>query len=142
MSTTPGHGATEAYHRPERLFPAPLDREPVVVAGPPLVPEGRRGLLLQLALPLVGTLSMVGFAFIVRNTLFLVVGVGVALLSVVAMAMLAVQQRPEERRRRGRRERRYRDHLAEQRTRLEQLASASATTTRCSTRPPRLRGRS
>src|SRR4051812_46366123 len=124
MSTYPGHAATEAYHRPERSFPAPLETEPVVLAGPPLVPEGRRGLLLQLALPLVGTLSMVGFAFIVRNTLFLVVGVGVALLSVVAMAMLAVQQRREERRRRSRRERRYRDHLAEQRTRLEQLASA------------------
>ncbi len=111
------------HHRPARVFPAPLDAEAVTIAGPPLVSEGRRGLALQLALPLVGSLSIVGFAFIFRNTLFILVAAGVAGLSVLVTIAVAVQQRRADRSRRRSRAARYRAYLAEVDAQLGMLAT-------------------
>src|SRR3954466_1826242 len=112
MSTSPGPAAaTEAFHRPERVFPAPLNAEPVQIAGPPLVPDSRRSALLQLGLPVVGSLSIVAFAFMYPNPLFLIVAGAIAAVTLITTLGLAVQQRRDERRKRARRERRYRAYL-------------------------------
>jgi S-DNA-T family DNA segregation ATPase FtsK/SpoIIIE len=111
------------HHRPARVFPEPFDAEPVTVAGPPLVPEGRRGLALQLALPLVGSLSIVGFAFIFRNILFIVVAAAVAGISALVTIAVAVQQRRADRRGRRHKAARYREHLDDVVARLERVAA-------------------
>jgi ESX secretion system protein EccC len=113
---------TLLHHRPARLFPAPLAAEPVTIASPPLVPEGRRGLALQLALPLVGSLSILGFAFIFRNTVFLIVAGAVAGLSALVTVAVAIQQRRGDKRSRRRKAARYRAYLDETAATLSRLA--------------------
>src|SRR4029453_19115566 len=124
MTTSPGPAATEAFHRPERVFPAPLNAEPVAIDGPPVVPDSRRSMLLQLGLPLIGSLTSVGFAFMYSNRLFLIVAGAIAAVSLVATLGLAVQQRRDERRRRARQRERYRAYLIAERERPEALAAA------------------
>ena len=77
-------------HRPERSWPHPPAPAAIELAAPPTPPEGRTGLMTAL-LPALGSLAMVGFAFVVHSLIYLisigamvVVMVGAGLLTTVS----------------------------------------------------------
>jgi S-DNA-T family DNA segregation ATPase FtsK/SpoIIIE len=113
-----------AFHRPARSFPEPVAGEPVVVAAPPTLdpPPGRAAL--QALLPLVGSLGVVGFAFVYRNPAFLAVAGGIVVLSVALGLAVHAGQRRGALRKRRRDAGRYLAHLDEQRRRLAAVAGA------------------
>ncbi|HVD16258.1 MAG TPA: type VII secretion protein EccCb [Actinomycetota bacterium] len=111
------------FHRPARAFPAPAEGEPVAVAAPPIVdPPTARGFL-QVLLPVVGSLSILGFALLYRNPLLEAVAGGIVVLSVVAAVAMHVGQRRASLRQRRRDAGRYHAHLDRQRTRLAEIAT-------------------
>jgi len=111
------------FHRPARSFPEPPPSERIEVAGPPSVPSGTQWSFLQLMLPVVGSLGMLGFALVYRNALFLMVAGGIAALTVVIWIGIRVQQVREARRNRRKAAARYRTYLAEQQERIAGVAS-------------------
>ena len=111
------------FHRPARSHPEPVPREPIEVAGPPSVPTGTQWSWLQLLLPVVGSLGMLGFALVYRNAVFLMVAGGIAGLTVVIWVGIRVQQVREARRNRRKAAARYRAYLTEQDERLAGIAS-------------------
>jgi S-DNA-T family DNA segregation ATPase FtsK/SpoIIIE len=136
MATTARHGRTAVpanddgtapgavvFHRPARAFPEPARGEPVAVAAPPVVdPPTARGLL-QVLLPLVGSLSILGFALAYRNPLFLAIAAGIVVLSVTVAVAMHVGQHRASLRKRHRDAERYLAHLDQQRTRLAEIAA-------------------
>jgi len=112
-----------AFHRPARSYPEPVPTEPLELAGPPTVPQGTQWSWLQILLPVVGSMGMLGFALIYRNALFLAVAGGIAGLTVVIWIGIRVQQVREARRNRRKAAVRYRSYLAEQRERIGGVAS-------------------
>jgi len=112
------------FHRPARVHPEPVRSEPIVLAPPPTVPQRAHGSWLQILLPVVGSLGIIGFALVYRNTLFLVVAAGIALLTVTLWVAIRLQQGRGARRTRRQAAERYRAYLAEQRSRVEGVAAA------------------
>jgi DNA segregation ATPase FtsK/SpoIIIE, S-DNA-T family len=111
------------FHRPARAFPAPAEGEPVAVAAPPIVePPTARGFL-QVLLPVVGSLSILGVALVYRNPLFLAIAGGIVVLSVVVAVAVQLGQRRASLRKRRRDAGRYQAHLDKQRTRLAEIAA-------------------
>jgi S-DNA-T family DNA segregation ATPase FtsK/SpoIIIE len=113
-----------SFHRPARVHPEPVPAEPIVLAAPPSVPPAMHGTWLQILLPVVGSLGIVGFALVYRNTLFLAIAGGIALLTVTLWIAIRVQQSRGARRRRREDIARYRAYLVDQRTRIEAVAAA------------------
>jgi S-DNA-T family DNA segregation ATPase FtsK/SpoIIIE len=96
-------------HRPERTWPVRPPEGPVVLAAPPVTPEPESGGVWTTLLPVLGSLGIVAFAFVIRSVLYLVV----ATLMVVAMVGGTVGMRVVQRRRETeRRERLRRQYLA------------------------------
>jgi S-DNA-T family DNA segregation ATPase FtsK/SpoIIIE len=114
------------FHRPARVFPDPVDAKPIWISAPPTVPEPNRGTVLQMLLPVVGSLSLVGFAFIFRhdNPAFLWVAGAIAGLMLLVMVAIRIQQGRSAKKRRARNIRKYREYLDEQRERLKAVAEA------------------
>jgi S-DNA-T family DNA segregation ATPase FtsK/SpoIIIE len=110
------------FHRPARVFPDPVPTDPVDVAPPPTVPQSTGGTWLQVLLPIVGSLAIVGFALIYRNVLFLAVAGGVAILMALLYIAIRAQASRQGRRRRRDSAQRYRVYLQETRERLEDIA--------------------
>ncbi|MDQ3916116.1 MAG: type VII secretion protein EccCb [Actinomycetota bacterium] len=109
----------KVIHRPARIFPEPLPRERISVAAPPRIQDPGTGGFFQFLFPLVGSLGMLGFAFIYRNVLFLIIAGVVAGLMVTMSIGLRVQQKRARARTRARQAGRYRQHLEEKRSELE-----------------------
>jgi hypothetical protein len=80
-----------SFHRPPRAYPAPVPAEPLRVAAPPTEQPPIHSSVLQVLMPLVGGVGLVGFAVVYRNTTFLYVPVGGTLVGagVGALAGLA-----------------------------------------------------
>jgi len=99
-------------HRPERTWPVLPPGGPIVLAAPPIAPEPDAGGAWLTLVPLLGSLGIVAFAFVVRSVVYLIV----AALMVVAMVGGTVGARAGQRRREAaRRERvrqRYLAHAA------------------------------
>jgi S-DNA-T family DNA segregation ATPase FtsK/SpoIIIE len=122
MSSAPIHDAG-AFHRPPRTFPPAIPTEPIVVACPPSRTRRGPGGLIQVLLPVLGSLGIVAFAVITPNKLFLIVAcvfVAIALLSALTSAW--AQRRTGKLSARNQR-RLYRAHLAEREERLKGLAA-------------------
>lgn len=100
------------FHRPARIFPAPLQATPVKVSTPPTVPTPPGGSILQVLFPIVGSLGMVGFALIYRNALFLAIAGGIAVLMLTLSIGMRVQQKRSLKKTRQKNAARYRDYLA------------------------------
>ena len=127
MATTPSPidaPGVVPFHRPARVFPEVPPSEPIVVAAPPTVPSGVRGAWLQLLIPILGSLGMIGFALIWSNVIFLAVAGGLAVLTAAVYISLRLQQSRHAKRERRRNEVRYREHLAETERRLAGVAEA------------------
>jgi ESX secretion system protein EccC len=109
-------------HRPERTWPVRPPEGPIALAVPPVASEPEPGGAWMTLLPLLGSLGIVAFTFVVRSAVYLVV----ATLMVVAMVggtlgMRLVQRRREtERRQRLRRQ--YLAHAAEAEARAKAAA--------------------
>jgi DNA segregation ATPase FtsK/SpoIIIE, S-DNA-T family len=112
------------FHRPARLFPEPIPAEPIQVAPPPTIPDRARGTWLQLMLPIVGSMGMLGFALIYRNVLFIAVAGGIAFLMALLWIGIRVQQGREARRRRRENAGKYREYLDRERQQIEEVATA------------------
>lgn len=119
------------FHRPARVFPDPVDDSPIWVSAPPTVPEPNRGTVLQMMLPVVGSLSLVGFAFIFRhnNPAFLYVAGAIAGLMLLVMVAIRIQQGRSAKKRRANNVRKYQAHLDERRDRLRAVAEAQRAAT-------------
>ena len=111
--------ASGSFHRPPRSFPPALPSEKIVVARPPTLSRRGAGTLVQMILPVLGSLGIVAFAVIMPNKLFLIVAgafVAIAVFSVVASHL--AQRRSGKLSARAER-RLYRAHLEERRRQLE-----------------------
>jgi DNA segregation ATPase FtsK/SpoIIIE, S-DNA-T family len=99
-------------HRPERTWPVRPPAGPIILAAPPVAPEPEPGGAWMTLLPLLGSLGIVAFAFVVRSVIYLVV----AALMVVAMVGgtlgMRVIQRRRDSERRDRLGRQYLAHTA------------------------------
>lgn len=92
------HRAGEV-HRPERSWPRVPAPGPVQLSPPPTAPDRGQGGLLAVLAPLVGSLSMVAFVFVVHSLAYLVM-VGVMVLATAggSLATPLVQRRRARRR--------------------------------------------
>jgi DNA segregation ATPase FtsK/SpoIIIE, S-DNA-T family len=112
------------FHRPARVHPEPVQAEPIIVSPPPTVPQPMHGTWLQLLLPVVGSLGIIGFALVYRNTVFLAVAAGIAVLTITLWIAIRVQQSRGAKVARRQAAARYRTYLSEQRTKIGEVASA------------------
>src|SRR5919106_2746280 len=120
MTDAPG---VLVFHRPARVHPEPVRAEPIVLSPPPTVPQPMHGTWLQLLLPVVGSLGIIGFALVYRNTVFLAVAAGIAVLTITLWIAIRVQQSRGAKRARRQAAARYRDYLSKQRTKIGEVAS-------------------
>ena len=110
-----------AFHRPPRSFPPALPTSPIVVAQPPQLARRGAGGIVQMLLPVLGTLGIVAFAFIIPNKLFLIVaGAFVAISLVSVIASYWAQRRTGKRSARAER-RLYRAHLDQRERELQAI---------------------
>ena len=112
------------FHRPPRAFPPVPPSAEVVIARPPALARRGVGGVVQMLMPVLGTLGMVAFAVVMPNKLFLILAgafVAVSLLSV--MASFWAQRRSGKLSARTER-RLYRRHLGEREELLGGIAAA------------------
>jgi S-DNA-T family DNA segregation ATPase FtsK/SpoIIIE len=110
-------------HRPERVWPHPPESTPIELAAPPGQPEERASRWTAL-LPALGSLAMVGFAFLVHSLVYLVVIGGMVVAMVGAGLATTISQRRASARRWGRTKARYQAHLELVRARAAAAATA------------------
>jgi type VII secretion protein EccCa/type VII secretion protein EccCb len=115
--------AWSRLHRPERAWPHPPGPAPIELIAPPT--EGDDGNSRMAALlPAVGSLAMIGFAFLVKNLVYLVV-IGAMVVAMVGAGLFtSMSQRRRRARRWARTVERYRDHLESVRARAAAAATA------------------
>ena len=108
------------FHRPPREYPPAVPSERLRIAPPPVQPPPAHTSIIQLLFPVVGGVSMVGFALVYRNTLFLYIAGGmIALLLLFSLGMRWSQKR-QVRKRAADEARRYAKYLRERDTELAQ----------------------
>lgn len=112
------------FHRPARLFPPQPERTDVNIASPPQVPDPNQGSFLQTLLPLIGSLSMVGFAILYKNLIFFFIAIGIGGLMFIASAALRIQQKRQIRKRQASNREKYLAYLTDQYEKLEAVAVA------------------
>ena len=82
------------FHRPPREYPPAVPSERLRIAPPPVQPPPPHTSIIQMLFPIVGGVSMVGFALVYRNTLFLYIAGGmIALLLLFSLGMRWSQKR-------------------------------------------------
>ena len=111
-----------AFHRPPRSFPPALPDQKIVVAKPPELARRGVGGLVQLLLPVLGTLGIVAFAVIMPNKLFLIVAGAFVLIAVFSVVASYWAQRRSGKMSARTERRLYRAHLAERERQLEHIS--------------------
>lgn len=110
-------------HRPERSWPHPPAPAPIELIAPPSQPDDGTGKWASM-LPLLGSLSMVGFAFLIHNLVYLVV-IGAMVLAMVGAGLAtSVTQRRRRARSWRRITTRYTAHLESVRIQAATAAAA------------------
>ncbi len=109
-------------HRPERSFPVLPAARPVVLPRPPQPPGETTGMGWAIITPIVGSLSLVAFAFIIRNPIYLVV----AFVVVIGMTVAVVGNRVASNRRQQRQWKRQRTLWLARAAKAEQEAVLAA----------------
>jgi S-DNA-T family DNA segregation ATPase FtsK/SpoIIIE len=129
-----------AFHRPPRKFPPAVRTDEVVIARPPTL--GQRGVgLVQLLMPVLGTLGIVAFAVVVPNKLFLIVAGAFLAISLASVALTYVTQRRSGKKSARRQRLLYREHLVKREDLLGQIvAQQREAAERLYPDPPRLAG--
>ncbi len=108
-------------HRPERSWPHSPVPGAIELIAPPGPPDGGSGRLASM-LPMLGSLAMVGLAFLIHSLVYLVVIGGMVLAMVGGGLAASMSQRRSRARRWARTRQRYAAHVAAART---QAASAA-----------------
>lgn len=109
-------------HRPERTWPAAPRSEPIKLAAPPEAPEPDKGGALHALLPLMGSMGIIAFAFVIGRPIFIVV----AAFMIVAMLGGSLASRRMQRRKSEQRRARTRERFLEHAERAEQEAVSAA----------------
>ena len=110
-------------HRPERSWPHPPDPAPIELVSPPSPPDGGGNLMTSL-LPLLGSVAMVGFAFLIHSLVYLIVIGGMVLAMVGGGLATSMTQRRGRARRWARTQQRYIAHLEIARAQAAEAAAA------------------
>jgi S-DNA-T family DNA segregation ATPase FtsK/SpoIIIE len=110
-----------AFHRPPRSFPPALPDQKIVIAKPPELARRGVGGLVQLLLPVLGTLGIVAFAVIMPNKLFLIVAGAFVLIAIFSVVASYWSQRRSGKLSARTERRLYRAHLAERERQLEHV---------------------
>ncbi len=121
-----GPGAEPGWpgiHRPERAWPHPPAAAPIELAPPPGRPDDGAGKLASF-LPALGSLAMVGFAFLIHSLVYLIVIGAMVLVMVGGGLAVTISQRRRRARRWARTSRRYHAHLESVRGRAAAAAAA------------------
>jgi DNA segregation ATPase FtsK/SpoIIIE, S-DNA-T family len=110
-------------HRPERSWPHPPEPAPIELVSPPCPPDGG-GSMITSVLPLLGSVAMVGFAFLIHSLVYLIV-IGVMVLAMVGGGLATTMtQRRGRARRWARTRKRYVAHLELARAQAAEAAAA------------------
>lgn len=109
-------------HRPARTWPVPPPGQPIKLAAPPAEPDPQSGGWLQSLLPMVGGLTIVGFAVISGRLVYLFIALFLIIALVGASVGTRVAQRRKDREKRSRTRQRYLEHAA----RAEREANSAA----------------
>lgn len=109
-------------HRPARTWPVPPPSESIKLAAPPAEPDPQSGGWLQSLLPMVGGLTIVGFAVISGRLVYLLIALFLIVALVGASVGTRVAQRRKDREKRSRTRQRYLEHAA----RAEREANSAA----------------
>jgi S-DNA-T family DNA segregation ATPase FtsK/SpoIIIE len=110
-------------HRPERSWPHPPAPEAIELVAPPSPPDGGGSMITSL-LPLLGSVAMVGFAFLIRSLVYLIV-IGAMVLAMVGAGLATnMTQRRTRARRWARTRQRYVAHLELARAHAAEAAAA------------------
>ncbi len=105
-------GGGLSFHRPARAWPLSVEAAPILLPPVPAARQGGSGGRWQMLLPVLGSLAMVGFAFVVRSLLYLIV-IGLMVVSMVGATLGAqVAGNREEKRRWARTRTRYLELVA------------------------------
>ncbi|MBO0693511.1 MAG: hypothetical protein J2P58_11485, partial [Acidimicrobiaceae bacterium] len=100
-----------AFHRPARTWPVASTGGPIVLPAPPVPPAGASGRRWTQLLPMVGAVAMVGFVFVARSLVYLLV-IGAMVVSMVAATLVTqLVAGRDQRRQWAATRRRYRDAL-------------------------------
>src|SRR3954452_23601396 len=110
-ATTPTVARVRA--RPVRAFPPGVPDEPISIAPPPHALEPESGRWATTVLPALSSLGIVGFALVSGSVLYVVLGIGLAVLSVGAAVGMRIASTRSRRRRQESSRRRYEQHLDE-----------------------------
>jgi S-DNA-T family DNA segregation ATPase FtsK/SpoIIIE len=120
----PGNGPGRVrLHRPERSWPHPPAAGPIELTAPPSPPDDGSGAWTS-ALPVLGSLAMVGFAFLIHNLVYLIVISAMIMAMVGAGLAASLSQRRRRRRRWERTAARYRAHVEVARAQAAAAATA------------------
>ncbi|MDP2710607.1 MAG: type VII secretion protein EccCa, partial [Solirubrobacteraceae bacterium] len=111
-----------AFHRPPRAFAPPLPDEQITLAPPPSVAERTGEGWLTALFPVIGSLGLFAFAIVYKNTLFLYIACAMVALSILFAVAMRYSQRRARKKSARKQRRRYREYLAGEQARLEQLA--------------------
>jgi len=115
-------GGRGAYHRPPRAFPPLVSGGEIVIARPPALSRRGAGGVMQMFLPVLGSLGIVAFALVSPNRLFLILaGAFVAVSFLSVLASFWAQRRSGKVSVRAQR-RLYRRHLADRDEQLGEVA--------------------
>jgi S-DNA-T family DNA segregation ATPase FtsK/SpoIIIE len=87
------------FHRPARAWPLSVEAAPILLPPVPAARQGAGAGRWQMLLPVVGSLAMVGFAFVVRSLLYLIV-IGLMVVSMVGATLGAQMAGNREEKRR------------------------------------------
>ncbi len=131
VTAAPGErrGAPERWpgwlriHRPERSWPHPPGPGGIELTAPPSPPDEASSRMTAL-LPALGSLAMVGFAFLIHNLVYLVVIGGMVVVMVGAGLATTMSQRRRRARRWVRTRQRYKAHLESVRAQAAIAATA------------------
>jgi S-DNA-T family DNA segregation ATPase FtsK/SpoIIIE len=111
------------WHRPQRMWPVTPPSTPIRLASPPQAQGDDGNGLLQVLLPMIGTLSVVAFAFVVKSKIYLIVS-GFMVVAMIGGSLLTrVSQSRRTRRQRIRERAAYRRHLEDVRHRAQSAAT-------------------
>ena len=120
---SPRPAGSPRIHRPERSWPHPPGPAGIELTAPPSPPEEGSSRLTAL-LPALGSLAMVGFAFLIHNLLYLVVIGAMVVVMVGAGLATTLSQRRRRARRWARTRQRYKAHLESVRAQAAIAATA------------------
>jgi S-DNA-T family DNA segregation ATPase FtsK/SpoIIIE len=101
------------FHRPPRAYPASVPGEPMRIAAPPTEQPPIHSSVVQVLMPLVGGVGLVGFAVVYKNTTFLYVAGAMMVLMLLASVGMRASQKRGVRKRAAAEARRYAKYLGE-----------------------------